>query len=139
MSRSIYLFLFILLSNSLAFGLPPKPDKCPTTNSIKAAGLMSAEWDAVDNMYIAGQVNSYDTPTVNWAFAISIPNKAAVSVDDALIKARAVLPSLTGIPVPVAYEDKWICMYNDLTGGFKAIAITPFSLASVRSPALKVK
>ncbi len=138
MQVKILLAAFTCLSASLAFALPPKPDKCPDVTSIKKAGLMTVEWDGDTNQYIASQINGYGT-SANWAFAISIPNTAAQSADDALTRARSLLGSLTGIPIPVAFENMaWICRFNDLPGAYPAVAVTPFSVTD-SAPALKVK
>jgi hypothetical protein len=106
------------------------PRSCPGTSQIISAGLMMADVDQEDGVYVAGQLNTYGTVDT-WAFVVLLPLHAASSEIDALDKARAALPSLTGRPSPIAFKGKFICLYNNLPNGYKAAAITPVSVAGM--------
>lgn len=107
-----------------------KPRSCPGVSQIIGAGLMEADFDNEDNVYVAGQINNYGTADM-WAFVVLVPGQDATSETDALDKARAALPTLTGKPAPMFYKNKWICLYNNLQGGYRAAAVTPISMTAM--------
>lgn len=109
--------------------LPP-PSQCPATIGIINSGLMSAEKIAEEGIWVAGQIHRYETP-YTWAFMIAIPVKQANNPQEALQKAREVLPYLAGNPHPLPYNGRYVCMYNDLPRGYKAIAVEPVMMAAM--------
>lgn len=124
-------FCVSLALSANAFALTAKkPNRCPGLDAIKSAGLMMAQRDDRDGFYVAAQIGNYDT-NVKWVFGMILPISDADSTDEALDKAREALPDLSGEPDPVSYQGKWVCMYDELPNGYRALAITPVSMGQL--------
>lgn len=127
---SLFSLLFIQLS--WANNTPPKPRACPAIKNIISGGLLEADTDDEDSMYVVGQINNYKTPQT-WAFMIGVSYNQATSKDDAYAKANAALNTLSGSPSPSLIRDAdtgnyvWYCLYN--INQYVAIAAEPFSMS----------
>lgn len=134
---NVMMALLGLSVSSAALAIPAKPAGCPSIASIKQAGLTESERDDEDGSYIAGTVNTYGTRDT-WGFVVMMNLNQASSPEDALNKARAALPTISGNPQPYYTDNHWACMYN-IGNGYFAGAVTPitFSKAMAHSAPFK--
>lgn len=129
-TRLLFVFVAMSIGLNAYAGMPPKPERCPSTNAIMNGDLAYAWVDNHGN-YTVAQTSKYDTNDI-WAFGfVSIK---ASSSEDALRVGKSWLKLLSGNPQPVALQEQnvWACIYNTWKGNY-GLAITPLKATGIRT------
>ncbi len=122
MKKYLLLLLSFVFVTSAWAGKPPKPEKCPSVDSIRQTSFIGAQ-KLTDGTYAAVQLGTYDTKD-NWAFVVvEIP---AVSPHDAISQAKGALSSLSFLNGPgfFAQNNIWVCVYK-VDADLPVVALTP--------------
>jgi hypothetical protein len=129
---AVFLFVSILVISQplqAARLKATQPEACPKAEDIISGGLKDILTDTSEGIYAIGQLNNYNTD-YRWGFAVIISYDQANSEEDAMQKALASLPSLSGTPIPMAFDDTHtLCIY-DIGDGYQAGALTPIDFMS---------
>lgn len=110
--KFVKLFVVILATSCLATAsfAGKKPEACPSTKALAQAEFISIKYDTEYKDYLALAVDRFGT-SQRWGFIVILPGDQANSLADALNKANAVVPTLSGEPRPIGNVHTWSCEY----------------------------
>src|SRR5579872_1419992 len=101
--KTMAMSMFLAASLIPAAWAAEAPAACPTVDLIQKAGLAVVQEDKDDHLFLAVQINKYNTPAT-WGFVIGVPSDQATSKGDAMNKAKQALTTLSGNPQPTAWD-----------------------------------
>lgn len=130
------MFRVVIACIALAFSqfafageMPPKPDSCPATSSLKTTPFFMAQ-EQEGQGWVDFSMGNFGTSDF-WGFALAFVK--AGNMMEALDIGNKMLPSLQGNPKPMPIDtpdvQTWACMYG-VDGPYQVVALSPLPMGA---------